>query len=144
MSDVRPTPAPQAQPVSPPPNTERRIHLYDAASTQRESVMKGFDSQREALMQAVADQREAALAPIRAVNARQAAVAGVDGRVLGPRGNSPAALSAADKTQAITEIAAAIRAIVAEEVSLQIATLLRDADARVRNGSGQSPTPDAE
>lgn len=136
MSDVQ---TPQAQSGSPPPTPERRIHLYDAASTQRDSVMKGFDNQREALMQAVADQREAALAPIRAVNARQAAVAGVDGRVLGPRGNTQTALTAADKSQTISEIAATIRAIVAEEVCLQIAALLRDADPRVRSGN-QQPT----
>lgn len=117
------------------PNGERRVHLYDAVSTQREHVLKGFDTQRQAVLKAVADQREAARAPILAVQARQAAgaaTAGVDGRVLGPRGGSSSgALSMADRTQAIAEIAATIRAIVAEEVRVQLATLLQDAGARV-------------
>lgn len=115
---------------------EPRVHLYDAASTQREQVLKGFDTQREALLKAVADQHEAALAPIRAVQARQtggAATAGVDGRVLGPRGTP----TTADRTQLISEIAVAIRAIVAEEVRMQLTTLLQDADARLR---AQPPT----
>jgi len=110
---------------------EPRVHLYDAVSTQREQVLKGFDVQREAILKAVADQHEAALAPIRAVQARQAGgttITGVDGRVLGPRGTP----SAADRTQTITEIAVAIRAIVAEEVRAQLTALLQDADTRLR------------
>jgi hypothetical protein len=130
------TPAPDqpnGQEAAAPPAGER-VHIYDAASTQRENVLKGFDKQREALLKAVDDQREAALAPIRAVQTRQTAgtaTAGVDGRVLGPRGGASAATqSMADRT--IAEIAAVIRAIVAEEVRLQLTALLQNADARVR------------
>jgi hypothetical protein len=123
-------PAPEA------PAGEKRVHLYDAVSTQREHVLQGFDRQREAILKAVGDQRETALAPIRTVQARQAAgiaTAGVDGRVLGPRGASSAPnLSAADRAQAISEIATIIRAIVAEEVHTQLVALLRNADERVR------------
>jgi hypothetical protein len=113
------------------PAGEARVHIYDAASTRREQVLQGFDKQREALLKAVDDQREAALAPIRAVQTRQAAgaaTAGVDGRVLGPRGG--AALPGADRTMA--EIVIAIRAIVAEEVRFQLAALLQNADSRLR------------
>jgi|WetSurMetagenome_2_1015567.scaffolds.fasta_scaffold526378_1 hypothetical protein len=115
-----------------PPAGDGRVHIYDAASTQREQVLKGFDRQREALLKAVDDQREAALAPIRTVQTRQAggtATAGVDGRVLGPRGGA-APLPGADRTMA--EIVIAIRAIVAEEVRFQLAALLQNADARLR------------
>jgi hypothetical protein len=121
-----------AGPAPQPPAADGRVHIYDAASTQREQVLKGFDRQREALLKAVDDQREAALAPIRAVQTRQAAgtaTAGVDGRVLGPRGGATA-LPGADRTMA--EIVIAIRAIVAEEVRLQLASLLQNADARMR------------
>ena len=124
----------------PPPAGERRVHIYEAASDQREKVMKGFDTQREALLKAVADQRESALAPIRAVQSRQAAVAGVDGRVLGPRGNAMAlSQTAVERNQTIAEIAAAIRALIAEEVTAQLTLLLRDADARVRAATQPEP-----
>jgi hypothetical protein len=116
------------------PASEPRVHLYDAVSTQRERVLKGFDTQREAILKAVADQHQAALAPIHAVQARQAAgtmAGGVDGRVLGPRG-SAAPASMAERTHMIAEIAAAIRVLVAEEVRSQLTTLLQDANGRVR------------
>jgi len=106
-----------------PAEAARPVHLYDAVSTQREHVLGSFDTQRAAILKAVADQREAALAPIKSVQARQSAP-------------SPAAPNAGARGQpnprllVVAEIVGQLKAMVAEEVRLQLMALLEAATVR--------------
>jgi hypothetical protein len=116
-----------AEPGAPPK------HIYDAVTTQREHVLGGFDNERAALLKAVADQREAALAPVRAVQARQAAQA------IAGQGN-PRLMAGISRQQLVAaDIAATIKAMVAEEVHNQIVALLQHAGRQVK---GEAPAPD--
>lgn len=126
----------ESQPSPPSPQTvEQRVHIYDAASTQREQVLSGFDKQRNAILRAVSDQREAALAPIRTVQARQppqTALSGMDGRPLGARRVTTTLTTQNDQAQILAEITATIRAMVAIEVCAQLKVMLQSADERIR------------
>jgi hypothetical protein len=129
-------PNPDVRPASQAGGTP--THLFDAVSTQREKVLGAFDMQRNAILQAVADQREAALAPIRAVHARQAAPGqtseGQPNIVRPP--STPPVYSAQpqpglNRQQLIAaDIVAALKAVVAEEVRVQIVLLLEAARLR--------------
>ena len=106
-----------------PAEAARPVHLYDAVSTQRDHVLGSFDAQRAAILKAVSDQREAALAPIKSVQARQSS-------------SSPAAPNAGVRGQpgprllVAAEIVAQLKAMVAEEVRLQLLALLEAAVVR--------------
>ena len=127
--------APPQQPAG-----DRRVHQYDAASTRRDEVLSAFESQRTALLKAVDEQRQAAMAPIRAVQARRLAqLAGeaapnafaqpavgtpaLAGGAIGGRIAAPA-----DHRRVVaTEIATALKMMVAAEVRAQLEAILREA-----------------
>ncbi len=144
MSEPGPAAPPGAQQEPPAPDAAQAAqappppkHLYDAVATQRDHVLDSFGAQRNAILQAVAEQRQAAMAPIHTVQARQAAqaaassagVAGTGGRGMPPVTRQQ--LVAAD-------IVAALKALVAEEVRVQLRALLELADAR---HAGGAPAP---
>jgi hypothetical protein len=132
-----PSPAPSiapaaGDPAATAPPAERPMHLYEAASAQRDKVMTSFDAQRAAILKAVADQREAALAPIRAVRARRVGQAAANTASLFA-GGIPSALGkgvimgrsayqpSLDRGRMIAaEIVATIKTLVAEEVKFQL------------------------
>jgi len=149
MTDVANTadgPASSAEPASygessthepaPPPTPEadeRRIHLYEAVSTQRDKVLGAFDAQRAAILKTVDDQRTAALTPIMAVNAKRAtqpASAPPPGRT-GASGSS--VIGAGGRRQLMIEaqravaaqIVATLKMLVAAEVRAQLAGTLQ-------------------
>ncbi|TXL73139.1 hypothetical protein FHP25_22160 [Vineibacter terrae] len=132
-------PSAEQAPASPPP--ERRVHLFDAAESQRARVLSSFDSQREAILKAVADQRTAALAPIQAVRTRMAQVPpslrGIlpgDGRAAAPAGMDQRAIVAA-------QIIADLKVLIAEEVGRQLLILLTPPhDSRVPEASADVPS----
>jgi hypothetical protein len=121
-------PAPQAdaepQAEAPPPAADpaqaQRVHVLDAAAQQRERVLTSFTDQREAIIKAVADQRAAAVAPIDAVRARLG-----KGNLRRPQ---PATRPPAEAGVA-AEIVAILKALIAEEVRLQVHALLQPEDA---------------
>lgn len=101
-------------------------HLYDAVSTQREHVLNTFDTQRSSILKAVSDQREAALAPIRAVHARQTAQAATP--PAGPTGTAcRQPLFLTRQNLVVADIVSALRAMIAEEVRAQLNALLSTA-----------------
>lgn len=109
-----------------------KIHLLDAVSTQRESVLNTFDSQRDAIIKAVDEQRQAAMAPLQSQQARQAG-----GRVNGPQ-PQPAAPS---RQQAVAaDIVLTLKALVAEEVRTQLIALLAAAEAK-QKAAAPPPLP---
>lgn len=110
-------------------------HLYDAVSTQRDHVLGSFDAERAAILQAVADQREAAMGPVRTVQARQAAQ--LASGALGGVGHLPPGVGRQQLVAA--DIVAALKAMVVEEVRLQIAALLQAAARREPSETPQQP-----
>ena len=140
-------PNPDVQPASQPGGAP--THLFDAVSTQREKVLGAFDMQRNAILQAVADQREAALAPIRAVHARQAAPGPTsEGQPNTVRPTSTPPVYSAQPQPALNrqqliaaDIVAALKAVVAEEVRVQIVLLLEA--ARLRENARSADVPSA-
>jgi hypothetical protein len=135
-------PQPDVQPASQAGGTP--THLFDAVSTQREKVLGAFDMQRNAILQAVADQREAALAPIRAVHERNAAPTS-EGQPNPVRPTSTPPVYSAQPQPALNrqqliaaDIVAALKAVVAEEVRVQIVLLLEA--ARLREGARAADT----
>ena len=114
----------QGQAAGAPPK-----HLYDAVATQRDHVLDSFDAQRNAVLQAVAEQREAAMAPIHTVQARHATQAAASpAGAVGPGGRAMPPLT---RQQAVAaDIVAALRAMVAEEVRVQVCALLELAAQR--------------
>jgi len=129
-----------------PEQGDRPVHLYDAVATQRDHVLKSYDTQRSAIMQAVAEQREAAVAPIRSVQQRQIAresgsataktleqqTAGMPpgASVLPPQRPNASAVFTRQQLVA-ADIAATLRAMIAEEVRRQFRDLLAVVDKRV-------------
>jgi hypothetical protein len=106
---------------APPQSGAARTHQFEAASGQRERVVSAFDVQRDAILKAVDDQRLAAMAPIRAVQARQAQ--GGTGRAIG-------APPAPSQQNVVADIVMTLKALVAEEVRVQLVALLAAAEAR--------------
>ncbi|MGH6871272.1 MAG: hypothetical protein ACREHE_07185 [Rhizomicrobium sp.] len=95
------------------------VPLMDAVTTQRESVLSGFDSQREAIIKAVEEQRRAAMASGSTAQARQ------QGRPAVPVSGVP------NRQQSVAaDIVATLKAMVAEEVRTQLLALLAAAEAR--------------
>jgi hypothetical protein len=141
-------PNPDAQPASQAGGTP--THLFDAVSTQREKVLGAFDMQRNAILQAVADQREAAMAPIRTVHTRNAA----PGTIREGQPNTVRPTSAPypgqpqpglSRQQLIAaDIVAALKAVVAEEVRVQIVLLLEAARLRENARSADAPPAKAD
>lgn len=136
------SPAPATGPAPGPPPPDRRVHLFDAAESQRARVLSSFDSQREAILKAVAEQRAAAVAPIRAVRARlvrvpanQKAPTPGDGRAAAPGLDQRAIVAA--------HIVADLKVLIAEEVQRQIQRLLTTSDAAHAAGEsiGQAREP---
>jgi hypothetical protein len=113
------------------------VPLYDAASTQREKVVTGFDAQRQAILKAVDDHRLAAMAPIRAAQMQQAQ----DGaRPVGQPAAAANPNTAAARQQAvIAEIVMTLKTMVAEEVRTQLVALLAAADQRQKSLAQEAP-----
>jgi hypothetical protein len=117
---------------------ERRVHLLEAAADQRERVLTSFTDQREAIMKAVADQRAAAVAPIDAVRAR---LGGTSLR-RPPQPLSTKAPAAAEAGGVVAEIVTILKALIADEVRLQLRNLLQpDAPAEAAPAPGPPPLP---
>ncbi len=143
----RQSPGPTPQAANP---EDKRVHVLDAASTQREQVLNSFDMQRKAILKAVADQREAALAPIKAVQARKtmqntqsgsaaAANPAVPRPAAMPAGGPSASGSQPTPQQLVAaDIVAALKAMVAEEVRVQLVALLEAATLRESGRSAPS------
>lgn len=130
---------PDAPAQAPPPESgDRPVHLYDAVATQRDQVLDAYGAQRAAVLQAVTEQREAATAPIHAVRQRQAAQ-GVDPAAVRPAdlratGTAPGAASLAPhrpypstaearRQLVAADIVATLKALIAEEVRVQVCAL---------------------
>jgi hypothetical protein len=113
-----------------------KAHIYEAASSQRDRVVTAFDIQRDAILKAVDDQRQAAMAPIRAVQVKQAQ--GGTGRAIGappPAPNRP--------QNVVADIVMTLKALVAEEVRVQLVALLSAAEARQNAARDTAQTPPA-
>ncbi len=129
-----PGPSAEQAPGSPPP--ERRVHLFDAAESQRARVLSSFDSQREAILKAVADQRTAALAPIQAVRARMTQ-APPSLRGLLPGDGRAAGMD--QRAIVAAQIIADLKVLIAEEVGRQLLLLLAPPhDSRVPDPSADA------
>ena len=139
-----------AEAAAPGVQTQKPTHLYDAVSTQRDHVVGSFEMQRNAILKAVADQREAALAPIKAVRERQSQQpAARDGSAqaacrpgVAPaenirRSRSHAALS--QQELVASDIVATLKALVAEEVRVQLLILLEAATLKENTRSASEP-----
>ena len=100
-----------------PVPTDERVHLYEAVSARREGVLKDFDNQRAALIKAVEEQRMAAIPPSLRAGGRPTAspTAGLAGVALDAGGT---------RRPVMQEIALTLRAIIAEEVRTQLASML--------------------
>jgi hypothetical protein len=149
-----PGPPPAPQQGSEPPKSgspeDKRVHVLDAASTQREQVLNSFDMQRKAILKAVADQREAALAPVKAVQARKTMQNTQSGSAAAanPAVSRPAAMPAGAQSApggqptpqqlVAADIVAALKAMVAEEVRVQLVALLEA--ATLRDAAGSTPS----
>ena len=163
------TPTPEAKPGAGPQGAapqsaaaEQRVHLYEAVSTRRDQALDAFSGQRAAILKAVADQREAALAPIRAVQAKQTNKAVAAAAASGLTGAAPMAGALAgdaalggkeDRRQSLLQlrrsiadgIVATIRTLVAAEVRAQLAAALPQPIDRIAapDGNDASETPAA-
>jgi hypothetical protein len=127
--------APQQAGVAPGPP----VHLYEAASSQRERVVTGFDAQREAILKAVDDQRRAAMAPIQAAQTRQTQPGAPRPIQAQAAAMNPAPSPAATRQQAVVaDIVMTLKAMVAEEVRAQLVALLAAADARQKSLSQET------
>lgn len=150
---------PHERPPAPPTQEadERRIHLYEAVSTQRDKVLDSFDAQRAAILKAVADQRTAALAPIMAVNTKRAAKERTAPTMTAAMPSPPNVNTASSSSmigaggrrqlmigarQAVAaQIVAALKMLVAAEVRAQLDAVLRAAPephATTRSAPGEA------
>jgi hypothetical protein len=127
--------APQQPGVAP----GQPIHLHEAATQQRDRTVTGFDAQREAILKAVEEQRLAAMSPIRAAQQRQTQAH--PAQPLAP-GMTAAGTAQPNRTQAVlADIVLTLKAMVAEEVRLQLVALLAAAEARQKSAAQTPPAP---
>ncbi len=136
--------APSTPPIAAAPPQpaaqERRVHVYEAVANQRSNVLSSFDAQRAAIFKAVADQRQAALAPILAVQAKMTTPGAA-----APVRSTASGGQVTPQQLIVADIVMALKALVAEEVRLQLGARLgasQPTDAAPPT-DGASPASDA-
>ncbi len=109
--------------------------LISAVATQREGVLSSFDAQRDAIIRAVDEQRQAAM------NSTKGGQPHIAGRPIGhPAPQAPAPT----RQQIIGEIVQTLKALVAEEVRMQLLALLAAADAKQKSTAQTPASPPAQ
>lgn len=109
--------------------------LISAVATQREGVLNSFDAQRDAIIRAVDEQRQAAM------NSTKGGQPQMAGRPIGHTAPPPPAPS---RQQIIGEIVQTLKALVAEEVRMQLIALLAAADAKQKSAAQPPASPPAQ